>query len=237
MLLTLTIQVAPDDEHDRVAAHSPSSTFSPSPPPSFHSRTPSPSRQHNRSDPERQRLVSNADRELADTFDSPSDDESDNGSASHVLDDRQRVMSGRPSGQPMSPPSNNGDDGDAHGRPRPVERRVTQLPAFAPATTNKVYGANNAVHDGVFANLSAKPERGEEVDEKPPVRARSLHAWFHQIRVANCSSNSRHTNRQPQTQRLHTGRLPFLLREAPPLTTFSLMAFPSALSSPLSGTA
>lgn len=49
-----------------------------------------------------------------------------------------------------------------------VERRVTQLPVFPPATrTGRIYGGGNT--DGVFANMSAKPVAGEEVDEKPPV--------------------------------------------------------------------
>jgi len=47
-----------------------------------------------------------------------------------------------------------------------VETRVTQYPAFA-TTTSRVYGGGNA-NDGVFANLSAKPTHGEELDEKPP---------------------------------------------------------------------
>jgi hypothetical protein len=57
-------------------------------------------------------------------------------------------------------------DGD---RPE-VERRVTQLPVFPPATNARgarIYGGGN--NDGVFANMSAKPVPGEEVDEKPPV--------------------------------------------------------------------
>ncbi len=62
-------------------------------------------------------------------------------------------------------------------RPSAVPRRVTELPVFLPqtasvsGTTGRVYGGGSAsVNDGVFANLSAKPERGEKVEEeKPPV--------------------------------------------------------------------
>ena len=55
------------------------------------------------------------------------------------------------------------------GRPQPstttatVERRVSSLP------TGRVYGGGTGTHDGVFANMSAKPQPGEEADEKPPV--------------------------------------------------------------------
>lgn len=63
-------------------------------------------------------------------------------------------------GRPTSLPSN------ADSRPN-VERRVTELPAFRPPTRNLEQPAN----DGVFANLGAKLERGEQVEEKPPVRS------------------------------------------------------------------
>jgi len=61
---------------------------------------------------------------------------------------------------------NTGNDQRPSNPPR-IERRVTQLPVFAPRTTGRVYGSGNA-NDGVFANLSAKPCRGDEADEKPP---------------------------------------------------------------------
>jgi len=55
---------------------------------------------------------------------------------------------------------------ESEARPTPsIERRVTELPAAfrqmpAPSVSRPT--------DGVFANLSAKPERGEQVEEKPP---------------------------------------------------------------------
>jgi hypothetical protein len=52
-------------------------------------------------------------------------------------------------------------------RPVQIERRVTELPAFRAPTVQLEQQAN----DGVFANLGAKLERGEQVDEKPPVSA------------------------------------------------------------------
>ena len=55
-------------------------------------------------------------------------------------------------------------------RPPIIERRPTQFPAFVPQqpVTGRVYGGGSG-SDGVFANLSAKPERGEKVEEHPPV--------------------------------------------------------------------
>lgn len=124
-----------------------------SPPPSFHSRASSPtgtSRRLLSDDP----LASNEDRTLADTFDSDSDDDDDEDGR----DDRQRLMRGNP--QPDEPES-----------PHSIQRRVTDLPVFntqAPAATGRVYGGGNG---GVWANLSAKPTRGEDAEEKPPVCA------------------------------------------------------------------
>ena len=40
--------------------------------------------------------------------------------------------------------------------------------AFAPPVTGRVYGGGSG-SDGVFANLSAKPESGEKLEEHPPV--------------------------------------------------------------------
>jgi hypothetical protein len=56
----------------------------------------------------------------------------------------------------------------ADGRPAIVERRTTHLPAFTPPTAGRVYGSGSGA-DGVFANLSAKPEAGEKLEEHPPV--------------------------------------------------------------------
>jgi hypothetical protein len=126
-----------------------------SPPPSFHSRPSSPStRRLLAEDPE----STTEDRTLADTFDSDSDDDDDEDGR----DDRQRLMRGNP--QPDS-------DDDDDNTPMPgIQRRVTELPVFntqAP-TSGRVYGGGNG---GVWANLSAKPTRGEDAEEKPPVRA------------------------------------------------------------------
>jgi len=141
--------------------------FPTSPPPSFRSRTSSPTSQHliSSQDP----LTSHADRTLADTFD---DGEGSDGEGEDDGDDRQRLMRGTATQQ-------NTDGRTAHDGTRPavVQRRVTELPNFTPRTvpttgaTRRVYGGGSAsVNDGVFANLNAKPERGEKTEEeKPPV--------------------------------------------------------------------
>lgn len=134
-----------------------------SPPPSFRSRASSPSSAHREDHiyTENDPLTSDADRELADTFDSPSDDEDED---THDGDDRQRLMQGEASTR------DNNENGEPTQAPpaRRIERRITQLPVFAPRT-GRVYGGGNA-NDGVFSNLTAKPARGEVEDEKPPVR-------------------------------------------------------------------
>ncbi|KAF2835806.1 hypothetical protein M501DRAFT_941184 [Patellaria atrata CBS 101060] len=134
-----------------------------SPPPSFRSRASSPTSRHLLSeDP----LSADSDRTLADTFDSPSDDEGSDDEREG--DDRQRLMRANTQDRENE---NNSNATQEPARPGAVERRVTQLPVFAPSTTStsgRVYGGGGMAHDGVFANLSAKPSRGEELEEKPP---------------------------------------------------------------------
>lgn len=77
-------------------------------------------------------------------------------------------MSGRPSVAEGATETTGMLSGNDSAERPAVERRVTQLPVFPPATrTGRIYGGGNT--DGVFANMSAKPVAGEEVDEKPPV--------------------------------------------------------------------
>ncbi|KAH6637493.1 hypothetical protein C7974DRAFT_142308 [Boeremia exigua] len=139
-------RVAADDDTDSpVAAQQ---QWPPaSPPPSFHSRASSPSTRRLLSDDP---LAQPEDRTLADTFDSDDDDDDDEDGR----DDRQRLMRGNPPPEDEEPP------------PR-IQRRMTELPVFntqAPAS-GRVYGGGNG---GVWANLSAKPTRGEDLEEKPP---------------------------------------------------------------------
>jgi hypothetical protein len=145
-------------------------------------------------------LISDADRTLAETFDSPSDDEgSEDEHADDGGDDRRRLIS-----------RTNTEDGASVGATAAtashpgIERRVTQLPVFA-ARSGRTYGGGGG-NDGVFANLSAKPSRGEDVDEKPPVSDSSLVVW---VMMSNANVYiSSPTNKQPPMQRLRTGRRP-----------------------------
>jgi hypothetical protein len=147
------------DDHDE-SLFSPSSAHAQiptSPPPSFRSRTSSPVLRH---DP----LRSDADSVLHDTFDSPSDDE-DN---SDNEDEGRRLV--RSDTVPVA--NGNGianGNGNADSRISPPVLVRSQIPV---TFSGRTVGGGN--HDGVFANLSAKPTRGEDLDEKPPVRVSSL---------------------------------------------------------------
>lgn len=168
------LQVSPNDEDDVSSPNGPDAPrpqypVPNSPPPSFRSRASSPTQQ--RLLAEQDPLASDADRELEDTFASPSDDESDDENGDGV-DDRQRLMRGQPE-------SSRNDEGYEESsqeafRPPPIMRRVTQLPAFVPGGGRIIGGGTG--NDGVFANLSAKPSREDEVEEKPPVCSPYFHA-------------------------------------------------------------
>jgi hypothetical protein len=138
------VQVADRDDDDHVEGPAPIPS---SPPPPFRSRPVSPDSQRllARDDP----LATEADRTLAETFDDGSDDEDDG-------DDRRLLVRTDTTEADDTTPSE-----------PDVERRLVELPAFTPRP-GKAYGSGGA-NDGVFANLSAKPTRGEELDEKPPV--------------------------------------------------------------------
>ena len=153
-----------DHEDDPIANPSPRNTdqIPSSPPPSFRSRTSSPSSRHllSSEDP----LSSEADRILADAFDDDpnSDHESNDG------DDRQRLMRGNTT----SRDDQNVMNGES--RPQPIQRTITEFPGVGPLSGGRTrgtpYSTFTSSNDGVFANLNAKPERGEkEEEEKPPV--------------------------------------------------------------------
>jgi hypothetical protein len=155
---------AHDDEDDETTAHpSPAGRYPSSPPPSFYSRSSSPtSRLMSSQDP----LHSEADQTLADAF----GDDGRESDAEEEPDDRQRLMRGnnQPSG------SNRPDTRSAeNGQQRPVlQRRYTQIPTFnlPTAASARVMRGAGTTNDGVFANLAAKPERGEKDEDLPPVR-------------------------------------------------------------------
>ena len=74
--------------------------------------------------------------------------------------------------------------GDSQDRPTSrVQRRTTELPAFvnpsppAAQMTGVPFATFSSANDGVFANLNAKPEKGEKVEELPPVRLSEPHDW------------------------------------------------------------
>ena len=145
----IDIQVSANDEESSLSPQTPTS-----PPPSFRSRASSPSRHHD----------APVDQNLADTFDadgSESDEDNDG-------DDRQRLMRGTPTTSSTEQLNLVSTTPGATPRPPIIERRVTHLPVFAPTRTGRVYGGGSG-SDGVFANLSAKPETGEKAEEHPPV--------------------------------------------------------------------
>lgn len=104
-----------------------------------------------------------------DTFDADGADSDEDNDG----DDRQRLMRGTPTSS-SSVEQMNGETPTTttapDGQPAVVERRVTHLPAFAPPVAGRIYGGGSG-SDGVFANLSAKPESGEKLEEHPPVRS------------------------------------------------------------------
>lgn len=110
------------------------------------------------------------DQTLADAFGDEDESDDDN-----EPDDRQRLMRADPD---FRAPPDNGHTATASSSESRVDvqdptqpgllRRPTILPSFtAPAS-----GASRQIassNDGVFANLAAKPERGEKNDDLPPV--------------------------------------------------------------------
>lgn len=156
--LRVTHQVnARDDENDSPLTPSHNDPIPASPPPSFRSRASSPtSRRLLDQDP----LASEADQNLNDTF----DDGEVSDTEDHE-DDRQRLMRADTSSVDYVVQNSTSLGGSAP----EVQRRVTELPLFTPSATRPPgRTVNRPTNDGVFANLAAKPERGETLDEKPP---------------------------------------------------------------------
>lgn len=174
-MLTLSPQVP--NEGDEPSPRSPSKPFPPghpsnedstvpnSPPPSFRSRA---SSRRNSGSQEHQGNE-DRDRVLDDAFAAPSDDESANEDEDEEAASSRRLVRAdnrRPSG-------NNRNDSTSTSRN--MDRRVTEINMFMPGaseaqSTGRVYGGGQGTRDGVFANISAKPTPGEDLEEKPPVR-------------------------------------------------------------------
>ncbi|KAF1817663.1 hypothetical protein P152DRAFT_454234 [Eremomyces bilateralis CBS 781.70] len=163
-------RVSPHDEEDDssspISPHQPSSAhrfpqrpIPNSPPPSFRSRASSPTSRLLSHDP----LTTSADRTLADTFD-PSDSDSDSDSGRRGSDDARQRLVRRTSADGDAQAATNASEG--------LQRRMTEVPTFSAAASStprrNAAGRGYSANDGVFANLSAKPTPGEELDEKPP---------------------------------------------------------------------
>jgi hypothetical protein len=152
-------QVQTHDDDDHVTGPEQQPRIVPdSPPPSFRSRNSS----RRNSDQHDHHHDEDVDRDIDDAFAAPSDDESDRDAPDA---DRQRLVSSsdRDSPEPTR----------LSAAPPHLDRRVTEINMFLPGGSRsnaRVYGGGNSVNDGVFANISAKPTRGEELEEKPPVR-------------------------------------------------------------------
>lgn len=165
-ILSLHRQVNAHDEDDEIAhpdsrtspptrrpnhAAAASATHAPSsPPPSFHSRASSTG--------PRNRHVN--DPALADAFDADDSDSDDE------PDDRQRLV--RHNSEPASP----GGSSTLNTPPEPARANASATNANAPAAAAsgmRVFGSG-IQNDGIFSNLTAKPERGgSEKEEQPPV--------------------------------------------------------------------
>lgn len=162
-------QVSAKDEEDCQDIHQRASntdTTPSSPPPSFRSRASSPLSRHLLSeDP----ITTEAERTLADTFDDGSDSDDDNHNEG---DDRQRLM--------RANTHQSDSERVVHEGNRPnLPGTVTRLPVVVPPVSSNTparpytgaapFSTFSHSNDGVFANLNAKPERGEKLEEQPPV--------------------------------------------------------------------
>lgn len=170
-----------------------------SPPPSFRSRASSPAHATSR----RPGTISDVGPTLEDTFNVRSDDEDDEDEGDdRMADDRRRLM----------------HSGGAEFARGPTA--TSQQPAIAQASSRRPGNTSSFVpsNDGVFANLSAKPEFGEKLEDQPPVSHKSL---FPDTHVLNHKPH-RPTNKQQPMPHRHTGKPPFL-HQAWPLTKSSSM--------------
>ncbi|RVX74943.1 hypothetical protein B0A52_01220 [Exophiala mesophila] len=139
---------SPQSPHNR---HFPPS----SPPPSFRSRTSSfSSRRLLNQDP----ISDGHDNDLEDAFDDGEASDAENDG-----DDRQRLMRADPSTTTSESPNTITNPPATAAAIPNIQRTVTELPVFRPMPPS-----SSRPTDGVFANLSAKPERGEQLEEKPP---------------------------------------------------------------------
>lgn len=157
------LQIAADDETTSPTNLN-SSAYPTSPPPSFRSRNSS--RRQSRDDARQ----SEEERDLNDAFDAPSDDEDENQDQRRLIPSsgsRRNSADSSPATSPTEP-----NNSSTLSRPSIPDRRVTEIPVFtpsaAPGSTQRVVGGGSSANDGVFANITAKPRAGEDLEEKPP---------------------------------------------------------------------
>ena len=147
--MILTTFKVPGDEQPTPTAPGPHA-IPDSPPPSFRSRASSLS--SSRWNVPRNATNTSVDRTLEDTFDAGDSDNENND------DDRQRLM------------RNIGSHARAAEVPSETQRTDSgQQRIVSPPRRNTPFTTFSSSNDGVFANLNAKPERGEKLEELPPV--------------------------------------------------------------------
>lgn len=218
-ILTPT-QVANADDNDHLS----SAPIPNSPPPSFRSNDSSPRNSH----AAHRRTPSNPRDDLADAFNGSGSDTEDENDG----DDRQRLMRGNPSATAASGSATPGSaEAQADGAIQLTETPQVTRPVGQAPIQGRVYGGGSG--DGVFANLSAKPERGEKlIEEFPPVSTLYPSLTF----CSNILTYLRLMRQPQQMQHPPTGK-PRSLPPAPTIPTKSTStACPSVPSSPSYGT-
>jgi len=128
-----------------------------SPPPSFRSRTSSPASLSRRTSHVSRLQNADVDQTLADAF----HEEGGSGSEDEIVDDdRERLMRAMALRYPRSQQRIVRPDG----RPQ----RVIEGSTFTTPSVASRRGLPTSSNDGVFANLNAKPEPGEKLEDQPP---------------------------------------------------------------------
>lgn len=106
------------------------------------------------------------DPDLADAFDADDSDSDDE------PDDRQRLV--RQNSEPVQAAgsdSSSSQQTPSSGAYTPPEPTRSNVSAAAATSSNRVVFGSGIQNDGIFSNLTAKPERsGTEKEEQPPVR-------------------------------------------------------------------
>lgn len=236
---------AHDQDDDHVASpidrsrHRLSQSTPASPPPSFHSRASSTA-------PRNRRVEDPA---LADAFDADDSDSDDE------PDDRQRLVR---QNSDLAPPSNTdsssrqytpltSSSGASTPASRPPPTQPPRTTSAAAATSSNIIFGSGIQNDGIFSNLTAKPERsGTEKEEQPPVRspAVSIVSVSHYspcglsgvvFNLANIFVSNRRTSKLPRMRHRRTGRRRFLRPVWEDPTKYTSTACPSAPSLALCG--